>query len=350
MANIYFGANLNPSGLSGNGNWGDVTQWFSDPGQTGKSPSYAIPLGRLPYVGDNVNIVQSVASNVGYWSGVYPAGSYVAGTWPTNIGNLVTDASLTTANIFSGTISSGYLYGGKFTGTVTATLGNCLVTGTLTGSIGVQGNPTVTGSIVNITGFRMDSGTWTYPLTSWATPYANNFMVLNGGTFNPSSLSNNFATLQTQNITILPTNIFAGSVLTSVYLNTGTDLSAFSNSTTITLGSLTQGCNFNIFGGSTLPWTIYQKTNGAGTTVIGMNSGTFTGLLTVIPTTVSTSPVRVVWGTGTIYNPTTTVPLVNKTGYTGKGITSVPPSYGAPSYNPNIYISGSSDILQSELA
>ena len=73
-------------------------------------------------------------------------------------------------------------------------------------------------------------------------------------------------------------------------------------------------------------------------------------LLTVIPTTASTSPVKVGWGTGTVYNPTTTIPLVNKTGYTGKGITSVPPTYGAPSYTPNIYISGSSDILQSELA
>ena len=197
----------------------------------------------------------------------------------------------------------------------------------------------------------MVGGTWTFPLGSsvWSSNPLNNFIDIRGGTFNPSTLSNSYHSVYLLAGTILVSNLFSGSNLDTANVFGATDLSIYSSSG-ITLGSLTKGVRTNLWNGSNIAYTIYQKTSGTGTTINGFNGGTYTGLITIIPTTGSTNPVSATWTTGSVYNPTAIIPLINKSGYTGKGIASIPPTYGAPSYTPNIYISGSSDILQSELA
>jgi hypothetical protein len=102
MATVYFGAQY--SNIPMNGNWSDVTQWFSTIGEDyGKGGIvYATPLNRLPNPAtDTVLMYQTVTQGVGTYTG--------------NIGNgYFGDPNA----IWSGDIEYGYYYKGTFTGRI----------------------------------------------------------------------------------------------------------------------------------------------------------------------------------------------------------------------------------------
>lgn len=357
MATVYFGARFLPT-TPHNGNWGDVQQWYSNEGDVGVP---ATPLGRIPSNSDAVILHQNVLSNVGNWVGEYPAGSYVAGSFAGNVtGYTVANPKLqiNTNATFSGTVFNADLRAGTYTGIVQGCfLGDITVSGTVTAAVTITANPIITGTITNVGSFTQTGGTWTYPLTTAWGAGTTRSLTISGGVFNPSSLDNTkYIFVELTGGTIIPTDIFTGEQIIRVIIGGGANLSAFSNP--IVLGTPTKAFDLRLQNGSNLNYVIYQDTNQSdftpcsAQTYIQMVSGVFTGQITVIPLNGRTIPPRVSWLVPTVeYNPTYTIALVNKAGGTGKGLpsNSILPAYDAPIYNPNIFISGSSDILQSGL-
>ena len=351
MANIWFGAYVPVA--SQTGNWGQLNQWYSDPGDNSKSGYPGTLLGRLPYNTDTVYCAQDVLSNVGYWNGAYPAGSYVTGSFAGNVNN----GTINTAATFSGTVNSCNMYNGTYTGAVfDPVINGGTFTGTIQGNVQVGGTATITASVINVFYFRQYGGTWTAPITSWTTPLTSQRIQIEAGTFSPSSVNTGYNFVQLYGGTITY-NILNNSNLIYVAIDGGANISALG--TSFTFGSPTKAVNFVLDGGSSNNYTVYQDTSPQSPsypdrpyTYVTIGTGTYTGLINVLKLTANTRDPIVTAQNPITYSPTVTAPLINKTGGTGKGIaaSSVPLSYGVSTFTPNVYISGSSDILQSELA
>jgi hypothetical protein len=84
---------------------------------------------------------------------------------------------------------------------------------------------------------------------------------------------------------------------------------------------------------------------------LSLDAGTYTGLIKIFVTSASGNgaPRAIIYGG--IHRPVVTIPLLNSTSGTGKSIDSnlTPTNYGFSIYSANVYISGSSDILQSAI-
>jgi hypothetical protein len=111
---VYFGAN-NPSSPI-NGNWQDITQWYSNPGFTGESTLPSTKLNRFPNPAtDDVYIYQDVKTNVATYVGTYPNGSWT--TDKTYSGLIYGRNAFRDPNaIWTGTIYNGNCQSGTFTG------------------------------------------------------------------------------------------------------------------------------------------------------------------------------------------------------------------------------------------
>jgi len=390
MATIYFGADVYPSGRSANGNWQDLTQWYSDPG----TPAYksipaipATPLGRLPYNTDTVNSsYQNILSNVGYWNGAYPAGSWVAGSFSGNVNNCNCALAVT----WGGAISSGNLQ-------------NCTVTGSLGGyaivltnvsastatfgtnfPIYVSGTTTLPSTLTNV-GVRLLNGTFNTNLTFNASYYDNSYqaaVIIYGGTFNGTInftatysffFQANFAIFGgtiNSNINTSVTGIrdygfWGGTIGQSGDLILGTS-SLRANATfniNVPSWALVQNPSITPTFSTSKNITMYSRGSQPGTwqgsyIYFGINGSTtdtnvYSGTINIYNTTESLSnyltDLHIYSG---IYSPPVTLPIINKTGGTGKGVNTAlfPSTWGFLQFQPNLYVSGSSDILQSELA
>jgi hypothetical protein len=128
MANFYFGAAVKTSPY--NGNWQDLTQWYSDPGiPDNYSPTNGVPATTFPTSSDTVYFYQNVTGNVATYSGTYPSGS-----WSTD--NTFSGDTINLHTVGVG-IWSGRLKGGYFG------------TGTPWGELNIVGNSSNTLPIIN---------------------------------------------------------------------------------------------------------------------------------------------------------------------------------------------------------
>jgi hypothetical protein len=146
MAIVYFGAfeSVAPQ----NGNWQDINQWYSDPGEGGKSPNTGTLLNRFPNAtSDVVSIIQNVLTNVGTYVGTYPTGNWVTGTYAGNIGpcfNTYFPALADPNAIWTGGISTGgggntlNIQSGTFTSSMTGMYQVILNGGTFTSSFSTR--------------------------------------------------------------------------------------------------------------------------------------------------------------------------------------------------------------------
>jgi len=132
---VYFGAGYARGAI--NGNWRDITQWYSSPGYTGEGSYPGEFLNRFPNPNtDDVYLYQNVrsTSNVGTYVGTYPNGSWQSGTtyagtvYGRNVGisdpNAVWTGTMYDAACYAGTFAGNFvngvqqaivLYGGTFT-------------------------------------------------------------------------------------------------------------------------------------------------------------------------------------------------------------------------------------------
>jgi hypothetical protein len=159
MATVYFGAQQSASGSSPNGNWRDITQWYSNPGNSGEGGYNGTLLNRFPNPAtDTVISSQNILSNVGTYVGTYPNGSWAAGT--TYSGKVVGNyCSFLDANaIWTGTIGDStyyqpnIIYAGTF---------NC----NLAGLVWLYGGNFENSNFTNVTGLEILEYNNSYPPT-----------------------------------------------------------------------------------------------------------------------------------------------------------------------------------------
>jgi hypothetical protein len=400
MADIYFGASAPV--VAENGNWNDVNQWYSNPGNNdSKAYQPGTLLGRLPLLTDTCYLVQIVTSGVaarvfaitgvnnGVWTGnlrvyVNEGGGGGTGlndpaaTWS---GAAVPDIYL---NVISGVVNFNFsvpyqVSGGTINGTVTSAISitggtfNNTVTnvtslqggtfnGTVSGAINISaGNPIFNGSLVNISALQLGTGvTFTKAITSWASGNSGSIGLL-GGTYNSPSTP-------TANLGFC--NILTGTMAQNIFTPAYTSLSSvtilggtlsFAGDIQVgapgRAGTLNINSTFNPYGprftGTDKNITVYgsSSSNLINFGSVGIDAGTYTGLLTFLPFTGTAAALYQVRG-GTYTPPVQILPLINVAYGTGKGInpTQIYQSYGFATFTQRLSVSGSSDILQSELA
>jgi hypothetical protein len=398
MATIWFGAQV-PI-ITENGNWNDVNQWYSDPGNS-ESKSYraGVLLGRLPLMTDTCIFAQSVTSGVaarvfaitgvnnGVWTGdlnvdedqgannnagVNDPGATWSGTFGANfylnIGSGVVNFNCNRAKLISGgTINGTVSYpaiitGGTFNGTVSnidTYVSGGTFNGNVSGSLKIQGNPVFNGSLVNIGLLQIISGTFTKTITSWS---GGSIQML-GGTYNAPSTP-------TAGLTFfyLAAGTMAQNIFTSAYTQLGT-VSIQGGTLSFTgdiqvgapgrQGTLVVNTYNNPYGprfvGTDKNITVYGSSSSNsilfGSAAPLYDAGTYTGVLTFLPFTGTATPLYTVVG-GSYTPPVQILPLINVAYGTGKGISapSIYQNYGFATFTQRLSVSGSSDILQSELA
>jgi len=381
MATIYFGAQVPV--VNQNGNWNDVTQWYSDMGNNqGKDYAPGVLLGRLPLLTDTIIMVQWVTSGVaarvltltgvnnGVWTGVIEGENVFtiyrnaglndpAATWS---GTYTAQQINIRSGIVNFNFNNSYeISGGTINGNVINYIDNLSAgtfNGNVSGNLSIYGNPVFNGSLINIRSIAIYSGTFTKSVTSWS----NASLGLYGGTYNSAS---------TPTAGLVSFAIYAGTmaanIFTSAYTSlqvviiTGGTLSfsgdiqvgavgrlgqAFFNNGTNYYGANFTGTNKNItvYGSNTNISIRFGSTSGT------VDAGTYTGIVTLLPYTGTNALVEVYGGT---YSPPTQIlPLINVAYGTGKGInaSTLYKNPGFATFIQKVSISGSSDILQSELA
>ena len=91
---VYFGFGFAPYGHTMNGDWSDINQWYSDPGDNGEVPRFATRLGRFPNPSTDI-----VDAGYAYTLGIVRNG----GTYNANTG-------IWTYGIYEGPITGGRFY------------------------------------------------------------------------------------------------------------------------------------------------------------------------------------------------------------------------------------------------
>lgn len=388
MADIYFGAAVPV--VAHNGNWNDVNQWYSSPGnqdyKSGDTPG--TPLARLPLMTDVCILVQYVTTGVvarvltltGSSSGIWTGNLNVAaqfGAWnqagvddpgATWSGTGITPAYF---NVGSGIVNlnftnSAAISGGTLNGTVT----NCSnITGgtfnsSVSGQITVNGNPVFNGPLTLIA-LTLQSGTFTKAITSWATSGQGRISI-GGGTYNsPSSPTSNLSQFSISGGTMAQ-NIFtsAYAVLNTVSIHGGTlsftgniQIGAPGRASTVRVNTLFASPQF---AGTDKNITIYANiTNSTTGTQWGnipnsASAGVYTGVITILSSTGLGNVINTING-GTYTPPVQIFPITNVAYGTGKGVAAADAltfhkNWGFATFNHRVAISGSSDILQSGLA
>ena len=269
MAIVYFGANIPLSTM--NGNWSDITQWYSFFGTGGKGAQPAVYLNRFPNPAtDTVQMIQEVKSNGGTYTGTYPSGSWTYGSYagPIIYANL-NDPNCT----WSGTMTSGFsIQQGTVTGNLSGVSGLNIYGGTFTNTvtfptntswnffevIGLTTQRTITfpANFSITTSGQIQIGrdmVWSYPInfTGSASIYYNNLYFTRG------NQSGNIASM-----TFFPANInnftIIGSPKSGQPLVAKNISSVFPNSTSLTFGSSTSPCLCNFMDVAfDIPVTIY---------------------------------------------------------------------------------------------
>ena len=229
-------------------------------------------------------------------------------------------------------------------------------------TIYANSNPIITSKLANLAEFRLANGTFTLPIESQIgtltiidgtmnstnlTPNITNF-VINGGTM-ANKISSKCSGVSIQGGFLTQTEDFIfGQPGSPVYLSINT------NGATDADGNLRPA-----FAGTSKNITIYANTvvRSSGYSDppqfggLSLDAGTYTGLIKIFVTSASGNgaPRAIIYGG--IHRPVVTIPLLNSTSGTGKSIDSnlTPTNYGFSIYSANVYISGSSDILQSAI-
>ena len=300
MANFYFGAlvPLSPH----NGDWQNLTQWYSDPG----IPDFYYPTNgtqatTFPTSSDLVYFNQPVKSNVSTYSGTYPSGSWSTdNTFSGNTWNLYTQG----VGIWTGQSTIGYITGSNQVGM------------TINGN-GTNSLPVINGTFIS-TGsgdLRFYGGTLISPIINSIPVYFYSGIIksiftgatsvyIDGNTsiYNPikattlqfsSSCTSNIANGIIQcsqliqfspNVTILSDISTANTTCTNYDIAAGT----FSNTNPWIFGNTSTGATVTIqYTGLKSPYTInknitiYPKS----VTYLGSANMVFTGLINIIPPT-----------------------------------------------------------------
>jgi hypothetical protein len=382
VATIYFGAQV-PVGTPNNGNWNDVSQWYSNPGSNqGKDNYPGTLLGRLPLLTDVIYITQWVTSGVaarvltltgvnnGVWTGVIagdssPILNKVAGlndptaTWAGT--NTVYEMNIRSGTVNFNITNTYEITGGTFNGNLISFhqyISGGTFNGAVSGRINIYGNPTFNGSLTNVQALSLYSGTFTKTITSWS----GGSLGIFGGTYNAPS---------TPTAGLTSFSLYSGTMAQNIFTSAYTQLNVItiqggtlSFAGDIQAGALGRAVQFYInqdfndgvrFAGTDKNITVYSSTGNTyirfGTASGPYDAGTYTGLITLLSSTGTGKPLYTIFG-GTYTPPVQTLPLINVAYSTGKGINAallyVNPGFAT--FNQSIAISGSSDILQSELA
>jgi hypothetical protein len=287
-----------------------------------------------------------------------------AAIWTNYVGgadNLIIKSGTINFNVTSAYEISGGTINGNVNNVVQNFSGGT-INGNVSGDLRLTGNPVFNGSLTNVRELRIYTGaTLTKAISSWA---SGALIELYGGTFNPASVATanlgifrlyagtmGFNIFTSAYTSLFSVTLFGGTLSFSGDIQVGAPGrrgSLFINSSSNFYGPQFTGTNKNItaYGGS----SGFTDINfGSSSPVI--DAGTYTGVLTFLPFT-GTAPALYQVRGGTYTPPIQTLPLINVAYSTGKGInpTLIYQNYGFATFTQRVAISGSSDILQSELA
>jgi hypothetical protein len=400
MANILFGAEVPV--YDHNGNWNDQNQWYSAPGSSSKGgDTPGTLLGRLPTTSDIVSLYQIVTTGV--TARVFNITGSSSGVWTgqirsTNVGGVNdpsatwTSGDMTSFSNFtmrSGTVNfdidfPSELSGGIINGNVTdcpgTFIGNVTINGGLQGRIIVNGHPTLNGPLTDMNILISATGTLSGTITSWAseTSYGINrgAIIMSPGA--PGAVYNATSTTL---VNLFEVTMYGGTMMQNVFTSATTSLhtAQFYGGTLAFTSNMQLGgpgrdvvvFRFNTDTGYVFPGTHNNMTIYAGPASIGSipfggsftpigirfgsaangkDAGTYTGLITLLPSSLGT-PYTVING-GTYTPPVQTLSLSTVAYGTGKGVDAgaLTRNWGFSSFTQRVAIAGSADILQSKIA